>query len=104
MFSFVTDKWIEPSIKDCERINRSGSCTTTFSVKGPAQKRPTNWIAALRSNTFKESLIEFLVNQWTDNEYVTTLGDKILYVNVKGEVNQKLKIPVYVYIHEITAK
>ena len=26
---FVTDKWIEPSIKDCERINRSGSCTTT---------------------------------------------------------------------------
>ena len=32
------------------------------------------------------------------------LYQQINLVSLKGEVNQKLKIPVYVYIHEITAK
>jgi hypothetical protein len=64
---FVTDKWLSPSIKDCERDSRSSS-STAYRITGPAQKRPSNWIQALRNANFKESLIEFLVNSWEDDQ------------------------------------
>ena len=38
---FVCDKWIEPSIKDCEREDR-GSLRGIYSIKGPAQIRPSD--------------------------------------------------------------
>ena len=56
---FVSDKWIKPSIQDCERQTR-GSSSTLYQIKGHSQKRPSNWISILRNDTFKESLIEFL--------------------------------------------
>ena len=55
---FVSDKWIKPSIKVCERQTRGS--TTLYQIKGHSQKRPSNWIAILRNDTFKESLMEFL--------------------------------------------
>ena len=38
---FMCDKWIEPSVKDCEREDR-GSLRGVYSIKGPAQIRPSD--------------------------------------------------------------
>ena len=38
---FVCDKWIEPSIKDCEREDK-GSLKGIYSIKGPAQIRSSD--------------------------------------------------------------
>ena len=55
---FVTEKWVSPSIKDCERDNR-GSSTMSYQINGIGQKRPANWLQALQNPSFKKSLIEF---------------------------------------------
>ena len=57
---FVADKWLTPSIKDIEHIDRD-ALSTTYKISGPSQKRPTNWTVALKNSSFKESLIEFFV-------------------------------------------
>ena len=65
---FVCDKWVHPSFKDCERKDRDKS-KLTYCVEGPAQKRPTNWPGALKNNTFKESLIRYLVKTFRLVQY-----------------------------------
>ena len=45
----MCDKWIHTSVKDCERKDRDKS-KQTYCVKGPVQKRPTNWLDALKYN------------------------------------------------------
>ena len=61
-----TDKRLSPSIKDCERDSRA-STSVSYQIIGPAQKRPSNWISALKHASFKKSLVEFLVNRWEDD-------------------------------------
>ena len=58
---FVSDKWTTPSIKDCERQCKNATDVSYHSF-GAAQKRPTNWFTALRSSSFKTSLLEFLAS------------------------------------------
>ena len=77
---FVSDKWIKPSIKDCERQTR-GSSSTLYQIKGHSQKRPSNCISILRNDTFKESPIEFLTRAWEDDYFAEILKDKVLYAN-----------------------
>ena len=62
----MCDKWIEPSIKDCEREDR-GSLRGFYSIKGPTQIRPSDWGEALKNKPFKESLIGFLIEAWKDD-------------------------------------
>ena len=38
---YVTDKWLNPSIKDNERENRESN-SQNYETKGPNQKRPSN--------------------------------------------------------------
>ena len=78
---FISDKWISPSIKDCERSDRADDSDVLYLVNGPAQKRPSDWNSALRSNTFKQSLIRFLTDYWQQDEFAAVLGDKVLYAN-----------------------
>ena len=73
---FVCDKWVHPAIKDCERKDRDKS-KLIYCGKDPAQKRPTNWLDALKSNTFKESLIRCLVEAWKDPSFGPILKHKI---------------------------
>ena len=76
----MCDKWVNPSIKDCERKDRNKS-KQTFCVKGHPQKRATNWLDALKNNTFKESLIRYLVEAWKDPPFGPILKNKIFYAN-----------------------
>ena len=57
------------SIKDSERNNRA-SVTTSFQVTGSSQKRPSNWLEAMKNTSFKISLNKFLVEYWNDNSLV----------------------------------
>ena len=42
---FTFDKWVSPSIKDCERESRSvESESILYEIKGASQKRPSNWL------------------------------------------------------------
>ena len=77
---FVSDKWLSPSIKDCERAARDGS-VDSFKITGGNQKRPANWMSALRNAGFKESLVKYLVASWADDCNVKHLGTKTLYAN-----------------------
>ena len=56
----VCDRWIEPSIKDCEREDR-GLLTGIYSIRGPAQIRPSDCGEALNNKFFKECLIGLLI-------------------------------------------
>ena len=51
---FVCDKYLSPSIKDAERRSRGSNAFNSFEIAGAAQKRPNNWINALR-NPLKNS-------------------------------------------------
>jgi len=47
---FVTDKRVTPSIKDCGGDKR-GSSSLSYQINGAGQKRPSNWLQALRNST-----------------------------------------------------
>ena len=78
---FVFDKILHPSVKDCERDYRSLDRSASYSVTGLSQRRPGNWLAALLSDHFKNSLIQYLISAWDDNSLATTRGEKKLFVN-----------------------
>ena len=73
-------KWTSPSIKDSERNDRA-SVTTNFQVTRSSQKRPSNWLEAMKNTSFKISLNKYLVESWNDNSLVDLIGEKTLYVN-----------------------
>ena len=77
---FSAYKWVSPSIKDCERDQR-GNSSMTYRIKEVGQKRPGNWLQALRSSSFKKSLIEFLIKVWSDDSFSEILRDKVLFMN-----------------------
>ena len=77
---FTFDKWISPSIKDSERNDRASE-TTSFQVTSSSQKRPSNWLEAMKNTSFKISLNKFLVEYWNGNSLVDLIGKKILYFN-----------------------
>ena len=59
--SFVSDKWITPSVKDCEKQSRNAT-DISYHIVVAAQKRPTNWVTTLCSSSFKTSLVELFVS------------------------------------------
>ena len=74
---FVADTYKSPSIKDCERISRGTGCATK--ITGPEQRRPNDFQKAMKSAFFKESLLEFLSEEWKKDVYATLLGTCKLY-------------------------
>jgi hypothetical protein len=82
----VFDTPISPSIKDLERDRRSmHNQSSAFTITGPLQQRPSDFIGALRNNQFKESLVAFLVENGNDDSLAPILEDKVLYVT-KGPI------------------
>ena len=52
----------------------------TYQINGIGQKRPGNWLQALRNSSFKKSLIEFLVKVWSDDSSSEISRDKVLFL------------------------
>ena len=51
-----------------------------YHISGPAQTRPPNFLEALRNDAFKDSLISFLVESWSDDCLANVIDNKIIYV------------------------
>ena len=82
----VFDKIIRPSIKDCQRDKRSSDDrTTTFNITDPSQKRPVNFLQALRNDSFKDSLVKFLLQQWQEHHFTSIIGNKEIYTNYNDD-------------------
>ena len=75
---FVCDTYKHPSIKDITREDR-GSVEGEVKVSGPEQRRPKDFTQALKSESFKKSLLRFLAEEWRRNEYADVQKTKKLY-------------------------
>ena len=78
---------MSPSIKDCERDSRAGSenRSMSYSIGGPGQKRPRDFLKALRNDGFKDSLLNYLVESWQDDSNAQIIGEKQIYVTCKDK-------------------
>ena len=74
-----------PSIKDSERLCRAGEkdLRATFKITGPQIAIPPNFHNALRNGSFKESIVEFFIASWDNNDNALILGDKTVYATSK---------------------
>ena len=83
----VFDQIVSPSIKDCERDSRAGSenRSMSYSIGGPGQKRPRDFLKALRNDGFKDSLVNYLVESWQDESNAQIIGEKQIYVTCKDK-------------------
>ena len=59
-------------------------CYTVYSIKGPFNW--IDWIDALGSNTFKESLVNFLSEYGRNDTLAQNLGENVLYANFNGKM------------------
>ena len=92
----VFDKTISPSVKDCERDKRSDNRAAAYHITGPEQKRPGNWLKAMRQDQFKEALIYFLIKQWEDHFHqfyhkrkCLSIMEILLFFRVENDKNIK---------------
>ena len=77
----VFDQEITPSIKDHEREKRfKPGCSENYSITGGDMRRPANFIKALRSNSFKNGLVKFMIQAWQSNDKAHIIGSKTLFV------------------------
>ena len=72
---------ISLSIKDAERNKRSNQRGMAYQITGPEQKRPSNWLQALRGYQFKEASVTFLVDYLENDNSARILGSKKLIIN-----------------------
>ena len=80
----VFGKIISPCIKDAERHKRSNQWGMAYQITGTEQKRPSNWLQALRGDKIKEALVTFSINYLENNNSTRILGSKKLIVNNGG--------------------
>ena len=50
-------------------LKKTRDQTSEVWLTRPEQKRPSNWLQALRGDQFKEALVSFLVN-YLENKYI----------------------------------
>ena len=86
---FIFDKWVSPSIKDCERESRSVESGSVFyEIKGASQKRPISWLSALRNCSLKNFLTYLSADIWSNDQVDYLFNLKILYVNCNAKCYQ----------------
>ena len=79
----VFDNYISPSIKDVERDYRNVDRNSKYQIVGLFQARPSDTSTALKSHSFKESLIDYLVKSWENQELSHIIGYTKVYVTTK---------------------
>lgn len=71
-----------PSIRDVNVKKKVHENPTQYEIKGPNQERNAPLSKCLTNPKFKEELVKFLINHWTDNEDARSiLGDKRVFVS-----------------------
>ena len=76
----VFDSYTYPSIKDLDRDQRVADHSTTYQILSTAQECPKDMKAALKSLSFKKSLIDFLMKNWHHKRHTDMIGNKKVYI------------------------
>lgn len=80
----IFDRYLHPSIKDCERSSRKED-ETAFSITGELQNRPTNFNKSLSNPKFKTALVNFLYEHWINNSCNQILKNKKVFLTVENK-------------------
>lgn len=76
----IFDTYPMPSIKDFEHQLR-GARAINFQLSGRQQSRPANFNSSLKSIKFKTAFVNFLIEDWSEDDRAGIIGNKFLYVN-----------------------
>ena len=81
---FVTDSYLEQSIKSLERHRRSDSSCVRTRINSREQRCPGQWSKYMRMTENKKDFVDFLTQDWMNPEFAAVIGANQLYV-VNGE-------------------
>lgn len=82
----VFDRYMSPSIKETERQNCQ-EIDVPFNISGPQQNRPPDFLRSLKNYRFKEALVQFLSVYWENDNLVTIIKDKKIFLTVQNRCN-----------------
>jgi len=74
---FVTDNYVENSIKDTERVRRGTS--QTYLIGGNKTKPLRDFKMSMRSSDNKRQLTKFLLKEWQSDRYAARLCDRTVF-------------------------
>ena len=82
------DIYESPSIKDVKRKDCEDIETERELYIGPRLKIPCNFNELLKISSFKSSFLDFLMKEYENIEYATTMGEKELYCSIDNKCTQ----------------
>ncbi|CAG5093255.1 Protein of unknown function [Cotesia congregata] len=77
----IFDNYKKPSINDFGHDDLRGEEDTQYDVIRKDNNRPADFCKLLRSNNFKEKFVEFLIEDWTRDEFITLITGKTIKFN-----------------------
>lgn len=77
----IFDRYFCPSIKDTEHGLRGSVQFRDFHISGPQQVISSDFVKELKNMKFKEALVKFLIENWTEQEMARIICDKNINVN-----------------------
>ncbi|CAH1104525.1 unnamed protein product [Psylliodes chrysocephalus] len=76
----IFEKYKKPIIKDFEHDLR-GEEESQYNVLRRDNNRPADLSKLLRSTNFKEKFVEFLIEDWTRDEFIILMEEKTIKLN-----------------------
>ena len=82
----LLDKYVQPSIKDVERVNRGADKKDQeFLINSPDQKQRQKGTDLLKNGSFKEELASFLMTEVTKEYYAPMISGKTVFISHGGK-------------------
>ncbi|KAF9412756.1 hypothetical protein HW555_008841 [Spodoptera exigua] len=75
--------YFTPSIKNYEHSQRFESAQLEYTITGPEQVRPSDFVKELKNSNFKEALVDFFISHWASDEMAPFIGGKIIHINFR---------------------
>ena len=84
---FIMDQYDMPTIKESTREKQRQEQKSNMSVQitGQKQQRPKDWKAAIKSGSFKTSLVKFLMKEWAQELYLPIRNGHTIYLTSQDE-------------------
>ena len=59
---------------------QQGESNISVQITGPRQQSPKDWRTAIKSGSFKTSLVKFLLQEWAQEAYLPILNGHTIYI------------------------
>ncbi|KAK9886267.1 hypothetical protein WA026_015778 [Henosepilachna vigintioctopunctata] len=63
------------------RIPKDSNIYTDFRISGPQQVRPSDFAKELKNIKFKDALVKFIINNWSEQDMAHIIANKIININ-----------------------